>query len=195
MSYLSFISQGHGGTEKSARLQKNPIYFMCLVVMVIIFLLGCQLGDDPDFDGIWLDKTWVDGSWLNGTWSTEYDSYSINTQNLILEYDDGGWGMGFTGNIVGIMLFNTSGTAGIVFIEYTAKPVDYSTEMEPDGDFIGIYFRNLSDTSGQFASPAEEYEKDKFRTPAKATLEEAKAAFTEDLLGDYISFWATYTKE
>jgi len=171
-----------------------------LTGMLIVFT-GCQMDDDL-FEGIWLDKSWLDGSRLEGTWESPQggDSFIINMGTLQLEYDDGGWGMDYSGNIQGIMLFNASGTAGVIFIEYseTGKPTDWDwsdsdnpVPIPVEGDFVGIFFRNLTSTSGQFAAPADK----NFRTPAQTTLEQAKSAFTEDTAGNYVSVWVTYEKK
>jgi len=174
---------------------RKVLYFTSIVVLVVA-LTGCQLEENISYDGMW----------LGGTWSNEIggDSFIVDLETLQFEYDDGGWGMGYSGKIRGITTFNTNGTAGVIFIRYseTGKPTDWDWSdfdnpipIPIEGDYIGIYFRNLTNTTGQFAVPAEEYEDGKFRTPAKATLTEARAAFIEGVMSDYVSFWVTYTKE
>jgi len=156
-------------------------------IFVFVFLVtGCLKEPEPDP---------VDpGLSLNGNWHSEYDAYIVNLINNTFEYDDGGWDFGFTGNIHEIVKFNNAGSAGIVFIEYTIKPIDWDTGIPPEGDFIGIYFRNLTTTTVEFAVPAENVSGD-YITPAKTSLANAKAAFTEGTTGDYISYWGVYVKQ
>jgi len=153
---------------------------------------------EPDGDeGVWITGPWP---YLYGEWATEFDSYIINTVTGRLEYDDGGWGMGFSGEIQGMLLFTRASTSGVIFIRYSedGRPTDWdwSDPENPiaipiDGDYIGVFFRNLTDTSGQFANPVDA----NFRTPAQQTLAAARLAFTVDTMGDYVSFWATYTRQ
>ena len=131
---------------------------------------------------------------LNGSWASEFDEYIIDLDGETLEYD-GGYGFYYSGNILDINYFDTSRTAGIIFIEYKTKPIDFDTGKEPDGDYIGIYFRYLTSTAGAFASPAEIDKDGKYVTPAKESLEEAKKSFTKDNVGDYVSFWSVCRKQ
>jgi hypothetical protein len=155
-----------------------------LLLLLAFMFTGCS--DNPNDN---------DSVTLNGTWVSDFgDGYTININAETLEYDDGGYGIGFDGTILKINKFDNAGTAGIIFIEYVDKPIDFSTGTEPAGDFIGIYFRNLTSTTVQFASPVEEYEPEKYRTPAKNSLEEAENSFTVDSANNYVSFWGTYSK-
>ena len=149
--------------------------------------------DNGEYDELWTEA----GSsyTLGGEWRAEHDGYIINISGNLLEYNDGGWGSGFDGTILEIRKFNRSGTVGIIFIEYNNKPVDFTTGVEPAGNFIGIYFRNLTAATGQFASPIEEFESDQFRTPAKVTLAEAKRTFTQGNTGNYVSYWGSYERQ
>jgi hypothetical protein len=152
--------------------------------------VGCSEPDESSFDGIWLESTWVDGTWLDGKWESTFDdSYTIDTRELTLKYDDG-WDSGYSGNISGIMLFNNNGSAGVIIIEYTDKPYYFGTEDQPIGNYIGVYFRNLTKTQGEFTTASTEAD----RIPAKATLDEAKKTFTIDTVGNFTLFWGTYEK-
>jgi hypothetical protein len=158
---------------------------LCASIFLITMLAaaGCTLDNDNS------GKISLDGIWL----SDYGDGFIIDLIDNTLAYDFGGGYIGYSGNIKEIKNFNSSGTAGIIFIEYTIKPVDYNTSEEPAGNFIGIYFRNLTAASGQFASPsgpAPDY-----ITPAQVSLTEAKSSFTEGTMGDYISYWAAYVKQ
>jgi hypothetical protein len=131
---------------------------------------------------------------INGAWKDNSggDIYIINLSSKTLEYDDGGWDMGYKGNIKEIVYFNNKGTAGIIFIEYTKKPIDYGTGLPPGGNFIGIYFRNLTSKQGDFTTPSN-YPTEPI--PATSTLQEAKNKFTEDTMGTYTAFWSVCVKQ
>jgi hypothetical protein len=66
------------------------------------------------------------------------------------------------------------------------KPITIS------GDYIGVYFKDLTNTSAQIANPVDHVT---YLTPAKVTLTEAKATFTADKMQDFVSQWATYQKQ
>jgi len=159
----------------------HGFFKLVLIILIIFIAAGCM---EPDEVGD-----------LNGTWSTFYDSYMICLENNLLVYDDGGWGTEYSGTILDVIEFNDNKSSGIIFIKYINKPTDFSTETQPAGDYIGIYFRNLTFNIVELSTPTEEYASELFRTPAKATLEEAKLTFTVDTVGDYISYWGTYIKQ
>jgi hypothetical protein len=119
------------------------------------------------------------------------DGYIININAGTLKYADGGFGTGYDGTIEEIVKFNNSGTAGVILIKYINKPFYFDTEDQPAGNYIGIYFRRLTSSQGEFSTPYTEEDP----IPAKAGLEEAKASFTEDKTGDYISFWSVCVKK
>ncbi|MDR2543783.1 MAG: hypothetical protein LBC80_10105 [Treponema sp.] len=160
------------------------------LVLALMVFTGCTLEEGTSLGGIW----------LGGTWSTQYDRFIIDMEELELVneyYDgDGGWDVAYSGDIIGISMFDPTATAGVIFIFYDQKPIDWDTQAPPAENIIGIYFRNLTSTTGQFASPVEEDDDENIVTPAKASLAEAKAAFTKDEMDDYIRFgWVTYQKQ
>ena len=177
---FSFNSLHPGSLQRFLTQSVFALFFMSAVLFI-----GCPTEEEEDSNPS-----------LHGRWTASYgDAYIINLNSQTLEYDDGGWGTGFEGDILKIAKFDSKGTAGIIFIEYTAKPVDYDTAIEPAGDYIGIYFRNLTRATGQFAPPIEEYEAGKYKTPAKASLAETEASFNLDNMGNFVSFWVTYEKQ
>jgi hypothetical protein len=130
---------------------------------------------------------------LHGTWA-DFDSFIININDGTFEYDDGGdFGMSYTGTILKVTRFNSEGTSGVILIRYDSdnKPTDFGEDDPVAGDYIGIFFRNLTDTTGQFANPVDE----DFKTPAKSSLTEAETTFTLDKMGDFVSMWATYVRQ
>ncbi|MCL1836452.1 MAG: hypothetical protein FWG46_02765 [Treponema sp.] len=162
--------------------------FALFCLFTVILFTGCDLDDDFEINHEL-------NPMLEGTWKTQWDGYIIDLNANTLEYDDGGWDLDFKGTIVGVVNFNSENTAGIIFIQYSKKPTDYDTGLPPDGDYVGIYFKELTGTAGQFAPPVEEYDPGEYRTPAKATLEEAKEIFTAGTMGDFVLYWATYEKQ
>ena len=165
----------------------------CVLTIFVVFALvfsGCDTepnGDPPSLHGTWAD----------------FDSFIININDGTLEYDDGGdFGMGYTGTILKVTRFNSEGTAGVILIKYDSdnKPSDFDWS-DPEnpipiaipGDYIGIFFRNLTNTTGQFANPINEH----MLTPAKSSLVEAEETFTLDSMNDFVSWVhaATYTKQ
>ena len=160
-----------------------------VLIAVSLSVTGCEL-DDEEYE-----ESFEPNPMLEGEWRTEWDGYIINLGATTLEYVDGGYGVGFDGTIVKVVNFNSVRTAGIIFIKYGNKPVDYSTGVPPEGDYIGIYFKDLTSATGQFASPVEEYDSDTYLTPAKATQAEAEQTFTEGKAGDYVLSWVTYEKQ
>ena len=172
--------------------------FFTLCVLSCLFaalLLGsCTMEPEPPYNELWTKES--SSYTLAGTWVSTYDdAWTINLTENTLEYDDGGgYGLSFSGNIREIRKFKKDGTIGIIFIEYTGKPTDYATGAPPKGDFTGIYFRELTAATGQFASPVEN-KSGLTITAARDTLAAAKKAFTGDKMGNFVTAPATYTKK
>ncbi|MDR2553115.1 MAG: hypothetical protein LBD31_08130 [Treponema sp.] len=87
-----------------------------------------------------------------------------------------------------------TGSSGVIIIEYDPDRkqtyYDYDAGYNviggpypPPGNFIGVYFRNLTAKSGEFATA---YDAAKPHGCEEATLEAARAAFTLDAMGTYI---------
>ncbi|MDR2964536.1 MAG: hypothetical protein LBU88_02045 [Treponema sp.] len=173
-------------SSKLYRMESRSAKIIVALVMLFAFLfMGCPPPDDEDYYPS-----------LDGTWKESYgDAYIINLSAETLEYDDGSEGMfesSYKGDIKEIIFFNNNRTAGIIFIKYTNKPKDFSTEEPPEGDYIGVYFRNLTGTQGDFSTPSD-YPADPI--PATNTMQEAKVKFTEDTAGTYAAYWPTYIKQ
>jgi hypothetical protein len=160
-----------------------------LFIVFTLLFVGCSLDGKPAAQ----QQEETISVTLDGTWMSDFgDGFVVKLNAETFEYDDGGgFGAGYDGTIEEIVRFNNRGTAGVIFIKYVNKPIRWDTEEEPEGDYIGIYFRNLTTTQGSFAVPFTEEDP----IPAKASLEEAKNSFTEDKVGDYISYWAVYIKQ
>jgi hypothetical protein len=154
-----------------------------IVLLAAFLFMGCSTESDNagDLDGVWL--------------SNYGDGFIIDLIDNTLAYDFGGGFIGYSGAIKEIIYFGGVKTAGVIFIEYTIKPVDYDTGTEPAGDFIGIYFRKLTGSTGEFASPVGTDGEGNYITPAKTSLEEAKTSFTEETAGDDVLYWVTYVKQ
>jgi hypothetical protein len=163
----------------SFRFARNVVSFF--ILLAVILLAACQMDDG---------NASSDNPSLNGTWISAYDGYIIDLKAKILEYDDG-FGGGYDGNIIEIKMFNNNSTVGIIFIKYISKPYYYGTDNQPAGDYIGIYFRKLTDKQGEFAPPSTNED----WIPAKSSLEEAKNTFTEGEMGSFVSFWSVCIKQ
>ena len=154
-----------------------------LVLAASFLLFSCSEPGDSEFYGMWLD----------GKWYTQYDGYIIKMDELTLEYDDGGYGFDWKGDIGGVVLFNTNGTAGVILIEFTKKPVDFDTQAEPAGDFSAVYFRNMTATGMELANVAE-IDGGNTITSTANTLTAAKSKYTAGAVGNFVSFWAACEK-
>jgi hypothetical protein len=141
-------------------------------------------------------------SMLINTWDSDSSSYEITATHV--SYLDSDGEISFAGNIKYVS--NFSETAGVIIIEYDAayKPTYYDewTENPPgsgtwvpgdelplQGDFIGVYFKELTAGSARIASAyvaggAEE-----------STLADAKAAFTADSEPSYIYSYGSYSAD
>ena len=158
--------------------RKSPVI---LALIVCFLFLGCS--DEPEK---------INVTALNGTWSTQYDGYTINSSNNTLEYDDGGYDAGFAGSIEGISLFTAGGSDGVIYIKYTAKPTDFNTGTQPDGNFSAVYFRSLTSNTVEFANVTEG---SPVVTSTATSLNNAKAKYNVDTVGIYVTYWGAYSKQ
>jgi hypothetical protein len=135
----------------------------------------------------------IAGSWA---YSSEYgtEKYIITSSRLEYGYN----GDGFKGAIRDLTYFIPS--AGVIIVEYDAdnKPEywDYSNHPavtgphQPLGNFLGVYFINLSDTSVKIANASDIAGVDEYYRCEAATLNEAKEKFTDDNVSNFIFDWS-----
>ena len=156
--------------------------FPLCILFAAVLLIACPMEESSESGG------GIES--LHGKWAAGFgDYFEIHAELKTLYYYDGGnFGSSYRGNIMEVVFF--TGNAGVILIEFTEKPIDFSLMDEPEGDFIGIYFRNLTETSGEFGLATDS----DFSIPAKNSLQEAKAAFTEGAMGGYFTVPAVYTK-
>jgi len=187
--FAKSLTRRRGGAEGSAKFAKCVRHLCVLVLFTSFLVLGCKQEPDEDL-GYELDSR------LIGTWTSTYeDSYVIT--NTRLTYDNG-YGGGYAGTIRAV---TTSGTAGVIIFEYDAdkKPEyqNYDSSWQPvgdpyppPGDFIGVYYQDLTPGvsvkmgTAYVAGGAEE-----------KTLNAAKKAFTLGKEGDYMGSYGTYSKQ
>ena len=175
------------------------LFHPCKIVKVVLLffvlssllLSGCRTEENELYDELWTEENSL--YTLAGTWATEYDKFIIDLDTQTIEYDDGGWGMGYSGIILEIRKFRENGSAGVILIEYITKPTDYATEAPPEGNFTGIYFKDVSGSTGQFSSPTEIIN-GKVVTAARTSAADSKKTFSGDAAGSFVSIWSTYTK-
>ncbi|GHV03172.1 hypothetical protein FACS189485_05610 [Spirochaetia bacterium] len=176
-------------------LLRNTFSLFAVFALVIgaLPLVGCN--DDSGF---------VDDHKLNsgliGIWSYGSDAYTINADTLVYTSTYEGVTTGFTSSIE--YIYNFSETAGVIIVEYTTKPTYYDYDAswnpinphEPEGSFIGIYFRNLTAATVKLGSA---YEAD-FSEVEVATLAEAKEKFKPaniSLYGGELSMTSPQTRQ
>jgi len=164
---------------------------LCTLFLFASFLvLGCEEPRDDVYPKSELDSNFI------GTWTSTYgDSYTITETYLSYGY---GAAIEYAGTIRHAAAF--SNTAGVIIFEYDDdhKPTYYAgydpVTYEPIGDplslkgnFIGVYYQEL--TPGVSVKISGAYIDGGAEEP---TLEAAKAAFTLDKEGDYVSHYGTY---
>ena len=163
MSYRLFSRQ----CAKGAKTAK--VFYTAIFIAVFLFA-GCG---EPEPDGF------VDDGKLNplliGKWENEWEEYTITSTTFNFEsFDD--WG----GNIRHVVNFSTN--SGVIIIEYSEGKkqawTDWDTfdDITPDGNFYGIYFRDLKANSVMLSNTSD-LENDYGPTETN-TLEEAKNKFT-----------------
>jgi hypothetical protein len=140
--------------------------FTALVAAGILLLAGCS---NPTSSG----------SSIYGKWSSGSDSYEITSTTV--KYNDGGYGFDFTATIQKINTF--SNTSGVILVKYTKKPKNATK------DFLGIYYRGLSDTEVLLAGAYEPGPAPDFINIAEtASLETAEAKFTQTAVADFVEW-------
>ena len=170
----------------SQRFSVRGIFALIVVSFLFTALLftGCE--HEPDDDpGHELDNRLI-GTWTDPVY---FDSYTITATSVSY----GSW----SGTIRDV---TTSGNAGVIIIEYEeGKEQTYNTWGQDDdgnwiivgskerpGNFLGVYYQNLSDVSVQMSNAIDIVTYD----PVEAsTLNAAKSKFTLDATGDFIGIW------
>jgi len=167
---------------KKTRFFKAALFALLVPVLLTGLLLGCE---EPREENPSLD----------GTWASEFgETFTIDlTAKTYSNPADGEWGdYSLNGNIKEIITFNSSGTAGIIYIEITFKGDDFLTDGI--GNFTGVHFTNLTNTTVEFSNPSVgEYPNSK--TPTTSTLADAKNKFTVDKVGDYFGMGSACKKQ
>jgi hypothetical protein len=166
--------------------------FIVSFLFTALLFTGCKQEADekPGFE---LDKR------LIGTWTSTYDDSYVIT-NTHLTYDDG-YGGGYAGTIRAV---TTSGTAGVIIIEYDAnkKPTyydSYDNYGDPDhivplnGNFVGIYYESL--TPNTSVNMGQAVNLSTYTGAETATLNQAKNKFTLGTKGDFIGEMGVYEKK
>jgi len=145
-----------------------------LCLSLALLFTGCSTDGDGG-GGVGLSSDLI-GRWAStGSWGT--DGYSIDTKKASYFYDDSTM---YAGTIRHVENFTDS--AGVIIIEYD-KEYD-----NPDGNFIGIYFKNLTPGVSVQMGIATLYP----ATTEEATLNAAVAAFTLGNEGKYMSYYGLY---
>jgi hypothetical protein len=150
-----------------------------LLIIPVLLITGCST--DPEEPGA-----------LHGTWVSEFDErFTIDLTKNTLQHDYVGefTAFCFEGNIHQIVFFNS--TTGIIFIEYTDKADWWVTKT---GNFTGIYFRYLTNTTVELANAAAGEWPDSY-TPTTMNLPDAKTKFTVDTVSEYFSMTSACVKQ
>ena len=154
--------------------QSRSFLSLCVLVCLSLGLLfsGCE--NDPDNGSTSGLNTDLIGTWLE---TNEFgtDGYAVETNRVRYISD---W-FSFTGSIRHVTNFSNS--AGVIIIEYDSQYIN------PDVNFIGIYFRNLN--PGVSVQMGVAWIEEGAEEP---TLNAAMAAFTSGNEGKYMSFYGTY---
>jgi len=129
---------------------------------------------------------------LNGTWVSEYgEKWIINLNNKTLNcpsesYPD----YAYAGTISEVEYFNSSNTAGIIFIELTTKGASFATSG--DGYFTGVYFTKLTDNTVEICIAADTIS---YSTPVRTTLALAKELLNIDSVSTYFAITSACEKQ
>ena len=149
----------------------SSLFFLVCLAAVLLFS-GCE--NDPDNGSTSGLNTDLIGTWLDpnefGT-----DGYTVEANRVRYISD---W-FSFAGSIRHVENFSNS--AGVIIIEYDSQ---YNN---PDGNFIGIFFRSLN--PGVSVQMGVAWTED---GAEESTLNAAMAAFTQGNEGTYMSFYGTY---
>ena len=174
-----------------SRFFKQNVWFagLSLVLGAALALAGCSNSNND-----------VTFAWISGTWnSAQSDGYVITGGHLSYGYSGT---ISYQGNIQYVEYFTPD--SGVIIFEYDAngKPQYYEgydenynpigNPQDPPGDFIAVYFKNLTASTGQFATA---YDASKPLGCEVGTLAAAKDTFTLQALDSFVSYWGGYTKQ
>ena len=128
---------------------------------------------------------------LNGTWVSEYgEKWIINLNNNSLDcpsedYPD----YAYAGTISEVEYFNNNNTTGIIFIELASTGASFAKSGE--GNFTGIYFTNLTNTTVEISTAADT----SYATPVRETLAKAKELLNVDSVSTYFAITSACEKQ
>jgi len=179
---LSFFSFGRG----KILLKKALLICLALSLLWAAFA-GCDTGTVGEDDGN-IPGTLPAG--LAGTWE-DFDSFTIDTTATpaTLEYNDGGYGFGYKGNIVFVSNYDSG--SGIIIVQYTTPP----TEGYINGrNYHGVYYRELTSDTVKLANTTNLSDYSSVDTVASG---DAINKFTKGKMGDYVdwSYVPPYVKQ
>ena len=169
------------GAETGAKFVKRNLCIMVMMLLTGFLLLSCQ---EPETEQLSIDGTWISG-W-GERWVINLDSNTIRSDG-----ESGGfeW-FNYTADIHDIVYF--TGSAGIIFIEYTETGTFWS---KGEGNFTGVYFGSLTDTTVEIADASEVIPPDTYITPAATTLALAKSKFTAGTINEYFAITSACVRE
>jgi hypothetical protein len=187
-------------TPKRSSAQRTLTVLAALLLFSAagLFFTACPMEDDDETkEGADLPEKLI-GTWKS-VWNGGYDTYELSKTRLTYSttYDGGEPSINYAGRVVSISEFTA--TAGVIIIKYDDDHKNkYYSDLnhygdpayliEPPGDYVGIYYEELTVQSvkmGTAVGPD-------YGPPEKATLKDAKAAFTEGMKGDYVPMPGTY---
>jgi len=180
------FSSSHPGSLR--HFWKRPLcktgVFALLLLPAMFFVMGC---DTNGASG----EAWVTGSWsrLDSTFEATNldpgngDTFAFDT--AARTFERGGFGP-WDGAIPGILLFDTDGNAGLVFVRFGEErpnnfpPPDWAP-VPVEGNYTAIAFR-VATGGFQLAELADE----NWEMPTTDTLQEARNRFTVDTVDGYV---------
>jgi len=172
-----------GGTKAVKCARCLFVLFLCASFLVF----GCK--EEPEDEDPSLPN-----SLLHGTWKSEYGEVFIIdlTKNTYSNPADGEWGdYSLNGNIKEIATFNSSGTAGIIYIEITSKGNELSTNGS--GNFTGVHFINLTDTTVEISTASDPNAGN--ATPVRETQAQAKQLLNVDSVQTYFAWTSACVRQ
>ncbi|WP_461246511.1 hypothetical protein [Treponema sp. R6D11] len=180
-------------TRRSVELLVRK-YASFVVLLLMLLFAGCEEEPEPTNPIEQFDTRLV-GTWTCNS-SGYIDGYIITSNHIT--YANGNTLENITS--AGTIKYTSQFTSdsGVIIIEYDSDhKASYSdwtqnppTSLPLKGDFIGIYYKNLVpgvsvDIGGAYVDGGAE----------EATLANAKAAFTVDNEGTYMSYYGRYLKQ
>jgi len=161
-------------------------YWCALFLLAGFLFLGCE---EPKDENPSLQNLSLHGTWLSGYGEVFIIDLTNNTYSnpAVSEYGD----YSLHGDIIEIATFNSSGTAGIIYIEITSKGNDLSTNGT--GNFTGVHFVNLTNTTVEISTASDADAS--YATPVKETLALAKQLLNVDSVHAYFAMTSTCLRQ